>query len=117
MTEYINLTPHTIAIVSEDGNITHVFRPSGLVARVREIADEMPYYDGIPTYRLQYGEITGIPVSNGPTFIVSHAVLEAANRQDIYHNLVVPYPLVPDHTGPVIGCRGFAKLYSPPNPT
>ena len=107
---YVNLTPLPVAIVTDDGNITHQFPPSGLVARVEEIAIEMPSPDGIPTYRLEYGEIVGVPTGTGPTFIVARPVLDAAKRQGLQCSLVVPYPLVRDYNGRIIGCRGFASL-------
>ena len=107
---YVNLTPHSVSVLADDGTVTHEFPPSGQLARVEEIVVEMPSTDGIPACRLEYGEIVGIPDDSGPTYVVARPVLEAAKRQALEYRLVVPYPLVRDDTGRVIGCRGFASL-------
>ena len=107
--EYINLTPHCVTIV-QDGGSTIEFLPSGQLARVEEVVLPMPSEDGIPMCRLAYGDVVGIPDDAGPTYVVARPVLEAAKRKGLPYRLVVPYPLVRDDAGRVIGCGGFASL-------
>lgn len=72
----INCTPH--AIVLNDGR---VFPPSGSVARVSTSFALVAAIDGIPTYRNEAGQITGLPDSApGVFYVVSAMVLDANNR-------------------------------------
>ena len=54
--KFVNLTPHAVKICDNEGNITHVFVPHGLVARVTT----MPSPD--------LGLIGGVPVAGGDSF-------------------------------------------------
>lgn len=53
------------------------------------------------------GEVTGLPPKgHGVLYIVSRAVAAAVDRDDV----VVPYPLVRDETGRIIGAAGLARI-------
>ena len=103
----INLTPHNIRLVREDG-IEKNYPPSGKIARV-DIQDQIAgALDGAP---IRYGEvagITGIPERKEDTvFIVSHFVLQNSQR----HDLIAPDTnnAVRDDKGNIIGVRGWRK--------
>lgn len=112
----INLTPHALNVVSDDGQ-TIVIEPSGFVARVatkKELAREVVVSGAaIPVHRTEFGavqivdasgNIVDLPPEDGTIFVVSRMVLDAAGRGDF----VSPGDPVRDDSGRVIGCRGFA---------
>ena len=76
VTAIVNCTPH--AIVLNDGQ---TFAPSGSVARVSSDFALVAAICGIPTYRNEAGQITGLPAAApGVFYIVSAMVLDANNR-------------------------------------
>lgn len=96
---YRNLTPHVVNHCP-----TGIAIPSDGEIRVEETAvlrDDIAY--------LTPGDLQLPPALPGVRLIVSRVVLEhpaAAGRDD----LVMPYPLVRDEVGRIIGCNGFARL-------
>ena len=117
----VNLTPHTVNVVSKDGDIVTSFAPSGAIARVSvaetvagvitvpvaaETAGEIWAYD-IPAVTSAYGDVMGLPVpAENVVYIVSAMVrLAVPHRRDV----VSPSGLVRDGAGVVIGCRQFER--------
>ena len=117
----VNLTPHSVNVVSKDGDIATSFAPSGTIARVSvaetaagvitvpvpaETAGETWSYD-IPLITSTYGDVTGLPEPIfGTVYIVSAMVrLAVPTRRDV----VSPAGLVRDGAGMVIGCRQFER--------
>lgn len=116
----VNLTPHAITLhvglfdeehpYGDEKQIT--IEPSGTVARVTE--------ESTPTHRLnlddqievwvherRFGEVEGLPEKEeGVVLLVSSIVASAATHRD---DLYVPYPLIRDDEGKVIGAAGIAK--------
>lgn len=85
MKNFINLTPHDITIQLPNGErIT--YPKSGQVVRVSQnnVQDKTSYLD-LPAYRVEYGEVTGLPpFEYGTTLIVSGLVLAAVkDRPDL----------------------------------
>lgn len=110
MYKLINLTPHPITILAEDGEVLLNLAPADEPARVEEQAINHTAIGGIPMVELRPGPITGLPDApeDGDMYVVSRPVMEAAVDQDYGHCLVVPYPLARDESGQVIGAYGFA---------
>lgn len=76
--KYINLTPHTINIFREEKPILSI-EPSGQIARVSFIFDEVSEIDGVKFFGAKYGKIEGLSEEQKNTIqIVSEKVLEAA---------------------------------------
>ena len=80
MLTIINLTPHTIKL-----NSGKEFPPSGMVARVSakfsNVTSPELLREEIYVYRVEYGEIEGLPEpEEGKLYIVSAMVLEAGKR-------------------------------------
>ncbi len=100
MTNFINLTPHTIKL--NDGR---VFPASGNVARVTSSHSEI--VEDVCT--VIYGEVTGLPEPVANTkYIVSGMVLEAVKRDDV----VAPasgHPAVVRENGQVVSVPCFRK--------
>jgi len=60
-TKLINLTPHKITIVGEDGEVRARIPPSGKVARVVTEQTLIGYVENIPVVKTNFGDIEGIP--------------------------------------------------------
>ena len=118
----INLTPHEVRLLDDEGNTVAVF-PSEGVVRLEEKKELIGYleeervtfgiYDDpyespsvarIPVYRKEFGA-TNLPEKReGVYYIVSSLVAQAFPRDDF----LVPDQLVRDSEGRVIGARSFA---------
>jgi len=80
---FLNLTPHTVAIVVDGETIS---LPSSGIARVRTLETPAGDIEGIPTIKRTFGKVQGIPdPEEGVTIIVSSMVLSAMeeNRSDV----------------------------------
>jgi hypothetical protein len=106
-TKIVNLTPHEITIVGENGEVTHRIPPSGLVSRVRETSIGIRHVNGIPVVRKTFGEVVNLPEpEEGTVYIVSRMIIAASpDRTD----LLSPGDLVRDDVGKIIGCKNFAE--------
>lgn len=104
---FINLTPHEVTLVDDQGDITLVIKPEQTSARCavkREIAFTA---DGIQVNRSVFGEVVGLPDPvEGTWCIVSRIVAEAAQRSD----LLVPDETVRNPEGQIVGCKSFATI-------
>lgn len=116
----INLTPHEIKIVGEDGEAIATFPPSGKVARVQQESVEIPEMTkklgGIKVVKTEYKEIDNLPPKEeGKIYIVSVVVLQALKQRGIERNDVVapdtgPESVVRDFQGNIIGVKRFMVL-------
>ena len=113
MTQLINLTPHDIVILFEDGTILKV-PASGTVARVASTNDTvggvMTDAGTIPVKSVTYGEVTGLPdydPDKAQYFLVSSLV---AARVPDRHDVLVPGDFVRDEKGNIIGCRSLNRV-------
>ena len=104
---FVNLTPHEVTLVNDQGDITLVIEPEGTPARCvvkREIAF---IADGISVNKSVFGEVVGLPEPiEGTWYIVSRIVAEAAQRSD----LLVPDETVRNQEGQIVGCKSFATV-------
>jgi hypothetical protein len=102
----VNLTPHTINIVQENGEI-RTFVSNG-IARVSSVSEPVGDTGGdnpVILNRVQFGNVQGLPeYAPGVLYIVSAMVRAAKpSRTD----LASPGDLVRDDAGNVIGCRNL----------
>ena len=85
----LNLTPHEIVIVDEEGAEIVSFSASGTIARVATSEKEVGVwnYDGdyIAIVVGEKGEVTGLPEDKDVQFLVSGMVLDALGPE--YHNI------------------------------
>jgi len=100
----INLTPHPIVTKAPNGK-ERVYPPTGPVARVIEMREEIGKIDDVPLYRMGYGKVEGLPRPlRGCWMVVSTLVRQAwPDRRD----LVSPGEMVRDQHGAVIACKAF----------
>lgn len=105
MTTIVNLTPHAITFVREDGNV--VIPSSGIAraATTREIVGEI---DGLPVARIVYGEVTGLPEPvEGTIYVVSQITAAAVpDRADVF----IVDGTVRDSEGRIVGATGLAHV-------
>ncbi len=102
----INLTPHSLTLVGENGTLT--VPASGSIARltVTRTALDSIVIDGVslPINLPVMGEIVGLPpMETGIILVVSALVAGAANRADV----MSPGNLLRDGVGNVIGAEGL----------
>jgi len=100
---FVNLTPHTINIVTDTANVS--IAPSGAVARCAATTAPVAVVEGVSLARTTYGEVEGLPPpSAGTIYIVSALVrLAVTSREDV----ASPGDLVRDADGKPVGCRGL----------
>lgn len=103
----INLTPHPVNIY-RDGELVVTYEPSGTIARVGFVSNEVGDINGVPVSVTGFGPTTDLPSQEEDTiFIVSLLVRQAnPDRKD----LVNPDGPIYSEENPrqVIGCRGFS---------
>lgn len=111
-TQLINLTPHTINLVAEDGTQLLYLESQG-VARVASTTEVVGYLQvgevAVPQTHTTFGEVEGLPdPTPGVCYIVSNMIISALAQQDIRRtDLFTPGMQVRDDQGRVIGCRSL----------
>jgi hypothetical protein len=94
--KFVNLTPHTITIIKENGEKVEI--PSAGVARIKQTEEKIAEVNGITITKTSYGELE-IPANldlKGKLVIVSSLVAQASQK---FLELGVKGVLVPN-TGP-----------------
>lgn len=107
---FVNLTPHAINILNDQGQEILVVPPSGTVARCQQREEVLFVIDGISiTHQVFTDEVQNVPEpQEGTMFIVSRLVASALpDRRD----LMIPGPLVRNDQGQPIGCRGLSVVF------
>ena len=111
-TQVINLTPHTINLVAEDGTQLLSLESHG-VARVASTTEVVGYLQvggvAVPQTHTTFGEVEGLPdPTSGVGYVVSNMIISALAQQGIRRNdLFTPGLQVRDEQGRVIGCRSL----------
>ena len=111
-TNVINLTPHTINLVAEDGTQLLSLESQG-VARVASTTGVVGYLQvggvAVPQTHTTFGEVEGLPdPTSGVGYVVSNMIISALAQQGIRRNdLFTPGLQVRDEQGRVIGCRSL----------
>jgi len=118
--ELINLTPHVLNVVKEDGSVLTI-PPSGQIARCAQVREKVGKEQGVALFSSSYGEVTGLPDQDlktghdpqtdaGPCkepkflYIVSGVVRAALTKR---LDLASPGELVRGPDGQPIGCKGL----------
>ncbi len=111
MTKIINLTPHTVTIISEDGTIKAQF-PSEGIARASQTAEHVGELDGIELVSMKFGATEDLPAPvEGVYYIVSVITANAAKAEGrTTDDLVITADPVRDDSGRIIGCKRFALV-------
>jgi len=104
--EIINMTPHPIIIVGEEGQEVKRFEKGNQI-RLTSRTEPEGYIAGIPISHTVFGEPEGLPeYKKGTFYIVSQLVKSALPyRKD----LLVPAEVVRDENGNIIGCKSLGR--------
>ena len=103
----VNLTPHTINFVKDDGSPLMSIKSSG-ICRVSCSTVVTGEIDGIPTTTNKYGEVEGLPnPEDGTIYIVSALVAgRCTDRDDVF----IPNESVRNDKGQIIGCKSLGRI-------
>lgn len=117
MASIVNLTPHAVSIVGEDGNVIATFEPAGVIARAAQTdvpVGQVEVADGItvPIVSTSYGSPTDLPdPADGVYLVVSILTAQAAKAVGrSTSDLLVTSAPVRDEAGRIIGARQFAVV-------
>ena len=108
----INLTPHEVNLVGDDGTSSTIF-PSGKIASVSVRMSAMCVAGVTPIGRRTYGDIQDLPQPvDGVALIVSRVVAEAVrqNCSRAPYDLLVPTDFAFDDAGRILGARAFEMI-------
>ena len=107
----VNLTPHTVNVVAEDGSIKAAF-PSEGIARASQTAEHVGELNGIELVSMKFGATEDLPApEDGTYYIVSVITANAAKAEGrTTSDLVITADPVRDDSGRIIGCKRFALV-------
>jgi len=105
-----NLTPHTVTLLVGGRRVE--VPASGILPRVveQEAAAPPVTVSGVevPVVEVRLGTVQGLPERAAGVFlVVPRAVAQAHPHRD---DLLIPYRLVRDPGGAVVGCAAFARV-------
>jgi len=121
MTKIVNLTPHEIDFMLEDGTEIKI-PPSGRVARLEEETKVIGEIDGIPVVQKQLKILQGLPEPQPDTiYIVSLVVAQKVKEMNQYHtakhefskirdDIYIIGESIRDEAGRIVGAKSLAKL-------
>lgn len=114
--KFINLTPHVLNVIGDDGSVVLSVPPSGTVARVATQQTVATQLDGIDVVRTVFGDVDGLPAPQPDTvYVVSTLVLQAlrhagVDRSDVVAPDTSPASVVRNADGQVVGVKRFQVL-------
>jgi hypothetical protein len=111
MPTILNLTPHVVTVLADDGSVVREFPSSGLARALKRDVPAAPLY-GVPTVRSEFGPVEGLPApTDGVFYIVSsitaHAAKSLGRSTD---DLLIPGTVLRDLEGRPIGVRELARV-------
>lgn len=111
MAKIVNLTPHAVNVVAEDGTVKAAF-PSEGIARASQTAEHVGELDGIELVSMKFGATEDLPApEDGTYYIVSVITANAAKAEGrTTSDLVITADPVRDDSGRIIGCKRFALV-------
>ena len=106
MEKIINLTPHSITILNEEGKMYQIIGSSG-VARLAQKTVIAGIINGIIITKTEFGKPEGLPNFEEGTFIIVSQLIKTAlhNRKD----LLVPAEVIRDKNGIILGYKSLCK--------
>lgn len=111
----INLTPHEINIVGNEGKVLLSVAPSGVIGRADEVRTKHETLSlagiEVPCVELDFTAANSIPDPvKGTILIVSVLTAQAARRSGRTSDIYFPTDLVRDDRGRIVGARSLAQL-------
>lgn len=108
MKKIVNLTPHAINFVHEDGTPRLTVEPSGTIARVSCKTVVIGEEGGIPVTTNEYGEVEGLPAPETNTIYVVSALV--AGRVPTREDVFIPNEAVRNDKGQIVGCKSLGRI-------
>ena len=108
MNTIVNLTPHEVNFIGEDGSVIMTVAPSGQLARVSARTVKTGDWDNLPITETEFGEVEGLPAPEpGTVYLVSSLVAQRCkSRKDVF----IPNESVRDANGRIIGCKSLGRI-------
>ena len=105
----INLTPHAINYIHDDGKVTNI--PSNGIARASQTMKESGEAEGFRIVTTQFGAPVDLPdYEPGKQYIVSAITVSAARAYGrTTDDLLIVADTVRNEQGQIVGCRAFAR--------
>ena len=104
----VNLTPHTVNILAEDGTPVLSVEPAGQVARISATRQLVAIgQNGVPFYQTTYGNVSGLPDPEADTIYIVSGIVRAAMPERI--DLWQPGELLRNEAGQPVGCIGLQQ--------
>lgn len=103
----VNLTPHEIKIVKNKDCM--VINPSGTVVRCEQNQVLIGKVNGVDVYKTNLGEVKDLPNANKDTVYITSIVVAQAVK-DKRNDVLVPFDIVRDEKGVIIGCKSLAQV-------
>ena len=112
MAKIVNLTPHAVNVIAEDGVTVKATFPSEGIARASQVAKHVGELDGIELVTMEFGATQDLPApQEGVYYIVSIITANAAKAEGRgADDLVITADPVRDADGCIIGCKRFALV-------
>lgn len=114
--KFVNLTPHTLNVVRNDGSVMLSVPPSGTVARVATQQTVVCQLAGVDVVCTVFGDVDGLPAPQPDTvYVVSTLVLQAlkangVDRSDVVAPDTSPASVVRNADGQIVGVKRFQVL-------
>ena len=110
MTNFVNLTPHTINVIQEDGSVLDI-PASGTIARVAVQQTQVTAIDGMPVMATTYGDAEGLPAPADNTIYIVSGLLRSALGH-LRPDVVAPNTndAVRNEQGHIQGVRSFVGV-------
>lgn len=111
----INLTPHEINIVGNEGKVLLSVAPCGVIGRADEVRTNLDKLSlpgvEVPCAKMDFTAANSIPAPvEGTILIVSVLTAQAARRSGRTSDIYFPTDLVRDDRGRIVGARMLAQL-------
>lgn len=111
----VNLTPHEINIVDNDGKALLSVAPSGVIGRADEVRTNLDTLSllgvEVPCTEMDFMAANSLPDPvKGTVFIVSVLTAQAARRSGRTSDIYFPTDLMRDDRGRIVGARSLAQL-------
>lgn len=116
MTIIRNLTPHTVNVCDEEGNVLTSFESEGVIARAQQtdvpVGNIAVNGHELPLVRTEFGAPVDLPDPEEGTYLVVSIITANAAKANgrSSDDLLITSNPVRDNDGRIIGCRYFATV-------
>jgi hypothetical protein len=107
MSRFINLTPHNLNLLRQDGTYLDIPKTkSGVIARVIATTELVEVVEGVALSSTTYGEVTGLPEPDGESIYVVSGLVKGRPGVDERGDVVSPGRLIRGDDGQPRGAAG-----------